>query len=201
MFKRLLGRNRPKTITIVSGLPRSGTSLMMSMLVAGGLQPLQDGVRTADDDNPKGYFELEQVKQLDKGDASWLPDAVGKVVKIISALLLYLPVTGYQYKIIFMRRDLDEVVASQAKMLLNRQEESTVSAEEIKQLYRKHLKQVFVWVARVDSAEMLEVDYGQLVKEPQLVIPSINQFCGGSLDQSAMATVVDPTLHRNRATE
>ena len=199
MFKRLFSRNRPKTITIVSGLPRSGTSLMMSMLVAGGLEPVQDGIRTADDDNPKGYYEFERVKQLDKGDTAWLPDAVGKVIKIISALLLHLPTDGYKYKIIFMRRDLDEVLASQAKMLVNRQEESTVDNEELKQLYRKHLKQVFAWVARVDSAEMLEIDYGQLVSDPTSLIPKINQFCGGTLDTDAMITVVDPSLHRNRA--
>ena len=92
-------------LTIVSGLPRSGTSMMMSALVAGGLQALTDNIRTADEDNPKGYFELEKVKELDR-DNSWLEDAGGKVVKIISALLKRLP-DQYHYKIIFMRRNMD----------------------------------------------------------------------------------------------
>ena len=110
MFKRLFGRKH-KPITIVSGLPRSGTSMMMKMLEAGGIPIVQDGIRTANTDNPKGYYEFERVKQLPKGDTAWLADSHGKAVKIISALLKHLP-SDYEYKVLFMRRDLDEVTAS-----------------------------------------------------------------------------------------
>ena len=114
MFK-LFGRKKEQPfVTVVSGLPRSGTSMMMKMLEAGGIDPIQDGIRTPDSDNPKGYYEYERVKQLDKGDTAWVADAQGKSVKVISALLRYLP-ADYEYRILFMRRDLDEILASQAK--------------------------------------------------------------------------------------
>src|SRR5262245_12295550 len=105
-------------ITIVSGLPRSGTSMMMSMLEAGGLGALTDGIRAADEDNPKGYYEFERVKKI-KQDTAWLADAKGRVVKMISQLLLDLP-AAYQYRIIFMRRNIDEILASQKQMMVRR---------------------------------------------------------------------------------
>ena len=105
-----------KTVIIVSGLPRSGTSMMMKMLEAGGLKILTDNLREADANNPKGYYEFERVKQMKDGNLAWLPDAVGKVVKIVTGLIIYLP-SDYKYKIIFMKRDLNEVLSSQKKML------------------------------------------------------------------------------------
>ena len=107
-------------IIIVSGLPRCGTSLMMQMLVQGGFEAVTDHIRAADTDNPRGYYELEKVKKL-KEDASWLPETRGKVVKMVSQLLFDLP-AGERYRVIFMQRDLDEMLASQEKMLerLNR---------------------------------------------------------------------------------
>src|SRR6185369_5935200 len=107
-------------VIIVSGLPRSGTSMMMSMLVAGGIKAMTDSIRTADEDNPKGYFELEKVKELEK-DHLWLSDAAGKAIKIISALLKHLP-REYPYKTIFMRREMKEILASQRQMLIRRGE-------------------------------------------------------------------------------
>ena len=198
MFKRLFKRKSAAPIVVVSGLPRSGTSMMMKMLEAGGIPPLQDGERTADGDNPRGYYEFERVKQLDKGDTAWLPDAVGKVVKVISALLVHLP-EGYQYKVLFMRRDIDEVLASQSKMLVNRDEEKGVSDDDMKVLYRKHLKQVFSWTARQEHVSVLDLDYRELVTDPLAQIPKINAFLGGGLDVKAMASVVEPTLYRNRS--
>src|SRR5262245_34269287 len=126
VFQKLFKNNPPspalpKPIIIVSGLPRSGTSMMMKILEAGGLPVLTDALRTADDDNPKGYYEYERVKQLDKGDQAWLAEAEGKVVKVISALLTQLPAT-HQYRVIFMQRKLAEVLASQRKMLIHRGE-------------------------------------------------------------------------------
>lgn len=200
MLRRLFQRNKPAThITVVSGLPRSGTSMMMKMLEAGGIAPIQDGIRTADSDNPRGYYEYERVKQLDKGDIGWLPEAMGKSVKVISALLTHLP-DEYEYKVLFMRRNLDEVLASQAKMLVNREEEKKVDDVALKELYRKHLLQVFKWTARKPNVVVLDVDYGDMIANPQVWVPKVNTFLGGQLDTVAMATVVDPQLHRNRAT-
>ena len=198
MFKKLFRRKNTQPIIVVSGLPRSGTSMMMKMLDAGGIAPVQDGIRRADDDNPKGYYEFERVKQLDKGDTAWLADAGGKAVKIISALLLHLPST-YQYKVLFMRRNISEVLASQAKMLVNREQEQAVDDAKMAELYRKHLKQVFAWVARQENITILDVDYGQMVNDPLAQIPKINAFLGGHLDTVAMQSTVDPTLYRNKA--
>ena len=129
-------------VTIVSGLPRSGTSMMMKMLEAGGLPPLTDNLRTADEDNPKGYYEFERVKQLPKGDVAWLPDAQGKVVKVIAALLPSLP-GGYHYRVIFMQRAMPEVLASQRQMLIRRGEDpNKIPDDVIAKLFEKHLKQV-----------------------------------------------------------
>src|ERR1043165_1737839 len=114
--------NKRKPITVVSGLPRSGTSMMMKMLEAGGMSLLVDNLRTADDDNPAGYYEFEPVKKLSQGDFDWLEEAQGKAVKVIAALLADLP-SAYTYQIIFMRRDMFEILASQNKMLLNRGED------------------------------------------------------------------------------
>lgn len=200
MFKKIFGRKKEKPfVTVVSGLPRSGTSMMMKMLEAGGIDPIQDGIRTADSDNPKGYYEFERVKQLDKGDTAWVADAQGKSVKVISALLRYLP-SDYEYRILFMRRDLDEILASQAKMLDNRQKESGVSDDELKSLYRKHLQQVYGWVNQQPNVTLLDVNYNELLTNVMGQLPQIIQFLGDTLDIEAMATVVDPDLYRNRAT-
>ena len=110
--------NKPVPITVVSGLPRSGTSMMMKMLEAGGVPLIIDNLRTSDEDNPAGYYEFEPVKKLGKGDSGWLADAQGKAVKVIAALLVHLP-AAYTYQIIFMHREMSEILASQRKMLLN----------------------------------------------------------------------------------
>jgi len=108
-FKRLKKTKQP--IIVVSGLPRSGTSMMMRMLEAAGIQPLTDHIRTADSDNLKGYYEFERVKKLKEGDVAWLSDAQGKAVKIIAALLIELP-SNYEYHVLFMRRKMEEILAS-----------------------------------------------------------------------------------------
>src|SRR5262249_33021607 len=140
-FWRRLRRGAP--IVVVSGLPRSGTSMAMKMLDAGGVPTLTDGIRAADDSNPKGYFELERVKELDKnGDSAWLAGARGKAVKIISFLLTYVP-ESYDYQVIFMDRDIDEVLASQNKMLAARGEAAgTAPDAQIRQAYQGHLTKV-----------------------------------------------------------
>jgi hypothetical protein len=185
-------------VIIVSGLPRSGTSMMMSMLVAGGIEPLTDSIRTADDDNPRGYFELEKVKELAK-DNLWLREAGGKAVKIISALLKHLP-GDYQYKIVFMRREMKEILASQRQMLIRRGEPTnTVSDERMSAMFHKHLVEVESWLAKQPNMDVVYVHYNQVLEDPSHWIAAINDFLGGKLDSPAMATVVDKALHRQRA--
>jgi LPS sulfotransferase NodH len=187
-----------QVVTIVSGLPRSGTSMMMKMLEAGGLPPMTDNIRTADEDNPKGYYEFERVKQLPKGDVAWLPDAQGKVVKVIAALLPHLP-GGYQYRVIFMQREMSEVLASQRQMLIRRGEDpDKIPDDVIAKLFEKHLKQVNEWVSQQPNVERLDVNYNEMLKNPQPFIEQIAAFLGGQLDTAKMATVVDPSLHRQR---
>ncbi len=193
--------NQPlsQVVTIVSGLPRSGTSMMMKMLVAGGLLPVTDNIRTADEDNPKGYYEFERVKQLPKGDVAWLPDAQGKVVKVIAALLPYLP-GGYEYRVIFMQRAMPEVLASQRQMLIRRGEDpDKIPDDVIAKLFEKHLKQVNDWVSQQPNVHRLDVNYNEMLKNPAPFIAQINAFLDNQLDAAQMATVVDPSLHRQRA--
>ena len=188
------------TVALVSGLPRSGTSMMMSMLQAGGMELVVDGERTADEDNPKGYFELERIKKV-KSDASWLREANGKVIKAISQLLLDLPTDGLiHYKIIFMRRNIDEVLASQKKMLIRRGTyKPEISDEEMKRMFLLHLEQVTDFLQKHDAMDTLFVNYNRLVTNPEDRIDSINRFLGGTLDTAAMSAVVDKQLYRNRA--
>ncbi len=200
-LKRLFGKEEAKKrepVVVVSGLPRSGTSMMMRMLDQGGIPPITDEIREADVDNPKGYYEFERVKQLDKGDHGWLPDAEGKAVKVISALLKHLP-AGHEYKVIFMRRDVQEVLASQKKMLINRGEDTDrVSDEELEELYKKHLGQVMGWLTSQPNVALLNVSYNNLLANPRAELVAVNQFLGGGLEIESMASVADPTLYRNR---
>lgn len=185
-------------VTVVSGLPRSGTSMMMKMLEAGGIDPLTDEIREADIDNPKGYYEFERVKKLDKGDTAWVPEARGKAVKVISALLRHLP-DDERYRVIFMRRALDEVLASQRKMLERRDElDEDATDEELKELFLKHIDHVHAWSDPRDHIELLEVSYNDLIEEPEAGAKEIGRFLGGGLDTQAMAEVIDPDLYRNR---
>lgn len=202
---KLLGKkdNPPKPdtapVVIVSGLPRSGTSMMMKMLEAGGLQVFVDNLRTPDDDNPEGYYEYERVKQLDKGDTAWVQDARGQVVKVISALLEYLPPEN-EYRVIFMHRSLDEILASQQKMLKRREETGgAVSDEELADLFRKHLAKVSAWLREQPNFAALDVNYNEMLADPTPQTQAINQFLDQPLDESKMTAVVNPNLYRNRA--
>jgi hypothetical protein len=172
--------------------------MMMKMLEAGGLPPLTDAIRTADADNPKGYYEFERVKKLDKGDTAWLAEATGKSVKVISALLKHLPAT-YQYRVIFIRRDIAEVLASQRKMLLNRGEDADKMDDAMMgDLFAKHLQQTSEWLATQPNLQTLYLQYNDIIADPEQAARQINSFLGGNLDVTAMATAVDPTLYRNR---
>lgn len=185
-------------VVIVSGLPRSGTSLMMQMLAAGGLAPLTDNERSADDDNPKGYLEFERVKQLKEGDINWVNHAQGKAVKVISALLEHLP-RNQRYKVIFMRRELEEVLASQKQMLLRRNETpGAVNDEAMAQTYKRHLAQVDAWLAAQDHIDTLYVRYDRLLADPIDETARIVAFLELPLDANAMQAVPDQCLYRQR---
>ncbi|MFQ5743368.1 MAG: sulfotransferase family protein [Acidobacteriota bacterium] len=185
-------------IIIVSGLPRSGTSMMMKMLEAAGLPIMTDHQRAADDDNPEGYFEEERVKDLGKQtDKSWLRQARGKVLKVISHLLEELPDDNF-YRVILMRRDLDEVLASQQKMLEHRGKENPIADKKAKDHYLRHLVQVRFMVRAKPNFELLEADYRRALKEPAAFAAEIGGFLGRRLDTAAMAAIVDQQLYRNR---
>ena len=196
LFKKLFSTRQ--VVTVVSGLPRSGTSMMMKMLEAGGIPPLTDKIRTADDDNPKGYYEFERVKQMDKGDTAWMADAQGKTVKVISQLLKHMP-PEYEYKVIFMRRNMSEILASQKKMLINRGEDpDTAPDEEISALFEKHLNSVMDWMAARPNVSVIYIHYSDMLANPVPQVAQINEFLGGTMNTQAMAEVVDPNLYRNR---
>ena len=192
---------KPKTtsfITVVSGLPRSGTSMLMKMLEAGGLPPLTDNLRTADDDNPKGYYEFERVKKMPDGDLSWVEEAPGKAVKVISALLEHLP-PGYSYRVLFMQRKMEEILASQHKMLVRSGKPTDkVSDEHLAEMYAKHLAKVKTWVNEQSNFSVLYLDYNGILADPQTQSSKINHFLDDSLDSQKMAGIVDPDLYRQR---
>jgi hypothetical protein len=184
-------------ITIVSGLPRSGTSLMMQMLAAGGMAALSDGERKADTDNPRGYLEWERIKQLPKVPGL-IAEAEGKVVKVISQLLLSLP-EGHEYKVVFMQRPMPEVLKSQEEMLKRRgtlaQGGNTAAIE---QAFQRHLIDVNKWLATKANVKVLRLHYHRVLREPQVVAEEVAAFVGAPLDIKAMVAQVDGSLYRNR---
>ena len=184
-------------IIIVSGLPRSGTSMMMSMLQAGGVELLDDGRRAPDESNPKGYFELERVKNLAR-DSQWLARARGKAVKLISSLLHHLPST-FSYRVIFMRRKLDEILASQKEMLTRRGVvEPNVSDARLRSLCIQHLNDVMEWLSEQSNLHTLYVRYDDTVADPMKSAGAISRFLEADLDTAAMASILDPSLYRQK---
>ena len=184
-------------VTVVTGLPRSGTSMMMRMLEAGGLPVLTDRVRTADEDNPDGYYEYERVKQIEE-DQAWLDHAQGRSVKMVSALLEYLP-PAYHYSVVFMRREMGEILASQRKMLDHLGElHGQVDDATMARLFAQHLAKITAWLERQPNVDVLYVSYNDVLADPRTQAERLNHFLGGRLDVAAMVEVVDPELYRNR---
>ena len=185
-------------ITIVSGLPRSGTSLMMQMLAAGGMPILSDSERQAEVDNPRGYLEWERIKQLPK-DPACIAEAEGKVVKVISRLLLSLP-EGHEYRVIFMQRPLPEVLASQEVMLRNRgtakpgTDNSVIAAA-----FERHLLEVHAWLDHKDYVKTLRVPYHEALRDAEGIGQKLSDFLEIGLNLEALARQVDATLYRNRS--
>lgn len=186
-------------VVIVSGLPRSGTSMMMRMLDAAGLEIVTDHERSADEDNPKGYYEYERVKELDKGgDRSWMLEHRGKVVKIISFLLKDLPPDCF-YKVIFMRRDLDEVLASQNKMLERRGDDGGGTDDaKMKRLYIGHLAKIDGWMSEQPNFETIDIHYSDVIARASEAATRLERFLELRGKAPAMAQAVDASLYRNR---
>ena len=198
--KIVTGLKYGRPVVVVSGLPRSGTSMAMKMLEAGGMELVVDNIRTADEDNPKGYYEDERVKDLaDMENKEWLRGARGKVIKVVSSLLNYLPASN-AYKVVFMRRNLHEVLASQAKMLSRRGEDSQTDDQDLLAMYESHLEKVQFQLRFRPNFEALYLDYADVVARPEREARRIADFVGGGLDPERMSAAVDDSLYRNRHT-
>ncbi len=171
--------------------------MMMRMIDQGGIEAITDRVRAADDDNPQGYYEFEPVKRT-KDDPSWLPSAVGKSVKMIYLLLYDLP-DDYHFRVVFMRRNLDEVIDSQNIMLERRgKSQGGLSTDQLRDNFRNQLDKVYAWLAERPNFDMKYVDYNEVLKNPEPIAQAVNEFLGGSLNTQAMIEVVKPDLYRNR---
>ncbi len=185
-------------VTIVSGLPRSGTSLMMQMLAAGGIPPLTDLHRAADESNPRGYFEYEAVRRL-RTDHSWLETARGHAVKVIHLLLKELPLDrALEYRVIMMRRPLGEVLSSQRAML-ERQGKQAANEVLLAKAFPAQMDEARRWLAAQPVFKVLEIQHPALFENPQPTLATLNEFLGGRLSVSAMAAMIDPALYRQRA--
>ena len=192
-----LSEKKADDIIIVSGLPRCGTSMMMQMLEAGGNLPMTDHIRKADEDNPKGYYEFEKVKKI-KEDASWLESCYGKAFKMVSALLYYLP-NDKRYKVIFMKREMAEMLASQNKMLQRKgQNSDTISDEEMSKKLHKHLRKVEEWLANQNNIDVIYINYNDVINNSYENAQLVNQFVNGRLDVEKMAGSVKTSLYRQR---
>ena len=184
-------------ITIVSGLPRSGTSMMMQMLVGGGLEPFTDDKRKADSDNPRGYIEHEKATRI-AADHSWIPEVRGGVFKLVAQLLVHLP-KGERYKVVFMDRDLREIVKSQ-KVMLDRlgREGGRLTDSRMMQTLDAQLSAVERMLSRRDEIQVLFVDYDDVLSDPGREAGRIAEFVGGDLDAEAMSEAVDGSLRRQQ---
>jgi len=191
-------KNEGNSIIIVSGLPRSGTSMMMKMLAAGTIEVFTDNLRVADEDNPQGYFEFERVKNLKDGDFEWLPQAKGKAVKVISALLELLP-PQFNYHVVFMQRRMSEILDSQRRMLAHRGEPGgSVGDKTMAELYEKHLDTVRRWLSLQPNFRVLELEYNRLLADPTKDLVGLSQFLGRRVDLEQMRAVIDTSLYRQR---
>jgi len=185
-------------ITVVSGIPRSGTSLMMQMMAAGGMPVLTDGQRSADANNPRGYFELESVKSLSRNQ-DVMAQADGKVVKVISSLLPSLP-RQFEYRVIFMCRPLEEVISSQNRMLerLGKEVPPTPTASVVA-AFEEHLKKIRSWLSQQSNLAVLYVEYAAVLETPEEQTRRICSFLGRDLDAAAMIRQIEHSLHREKS--
>ena len=188
-----------ESLVVVTGLPRAGTSMLMQMLASGGIPVLTDDVRIADEDNPRGYYEFEPVKKL-MSDSRWLRDAKGKAVKIVAPLVPSIP-RGIPLRLIVIERDLDEILASQEKMIERRGEKISGTVERRERLkaeYRRTLRRVAKWIGNRADASVLALERSAILQDATGASERIREFLEGGVNVSAMAAAVDPSLHRNR---
>jgi hypothetical protein len=184
-------------ITIVSGLPRSGTSLLMQMLAAGGMPVLTDAQRAADEHNPRGYFELEAVKNT-RNDLSWLMQAEGKAVKVVHLLVPHLPVDR-EYRVLLMQRELTEIIASQRAMLKQQgRPGANLPDSKLAEIFEKQLAGVRQWLSRNPNFRVLPLQHREVIETPLTVAQQIGAFLSDDLDVQRMAAAVDPNLYRQR---
>ena len=179
-------------ILIITGLPRSGTSLMMQIIAKTEIPVLTDGNREKDINNPEGYYELDAVKGI-VANNKFLQDAVGKAVKIVAPLPIYLDLK-YSYKVIFMRRDMDEILRSQEKMLLKDQ---SGEREKFRTIYELHLKKTYKFF-KENEIDYIDVNYNELVNDPEPVLKKLGEFCGINTNLEDLGKVVKPELYRNK---
>lgn len=191
--QKILDKSMQQPIYVVSGLPRSGTSMMMQMLEAGGIEPFTDRLRSADDNNPKGYYEYEKTKALAK-DSSWIPETEGKAVKVIAQLLHHLP-SDHKYKVIFMRRDMTEIVKSQQKMLGKK---TDILPLALIQAFEKELEKIKVWEEKEPEVEVLYVNYADVINDTEKMVQKICQFIDLELNAQKMIEAVNPVLYRTK---
>ncbi|MHB2154977.1 sulfotransferase domain-containing protein [Calditrichota bacterium GD2] len=183
-------------IIVVSGLPRSGTSLMMQILQAAGVPLLVDNVRQSDVNNPRGYFEYQAVKNL-KNDNQWLKYAKGKAVKIISHLLYHLP-AEFQYKVIFMNRNLDEIIASQNRMLKNVGKVSEIDDDTLKRHYAAHLFDISRWLTHQKNVQVRQINFHHLFEKPQTELAILSDFLNIAFNTEQIQQVIQPELYRTK---
>ena len=196
-----LSKQTVEPITVVSGLPRSGTSMMMQILEAGGLKPVTDNIRLADTSNSKGYYEHEAVKALSKGNSECLKNAQGKAIKVISSLLKHLP-SDHHYKIIFMQRNIDDVLNSQGKMLLSLNKSSnSEDNKKLKKLYLQHLNNISEWLSQQNHIEVLYVNYANVLSESNNHVNQIAEFMKIKKSINAMIACIDKRMNHNNHTE
>ena len=191
------GGLNPSFITIVSGLPRSGTSLMMRMLSAGGVPALCDEQRTPDADNPNGYYEFEDVKSIENY-STWIDRAPGHAVKMVYSLLKHLP-TDHEYRIVFMRRHVDEILQSQKQMLERNGISPEIPDAQMKALFDRELRQFYAWLPSQIHLKLVNISYNELLSRPDSTIAQINRHLDHSLDTEGMIRMIDPGLYRHRA--
>ena len=159
---------------------------------------MTDGLRKSDEDNPKGYYEVELVKSLKKqADKSWIDGAEGKVIKVVSSLLKDLP-SKHQYDVVFMNRSIDEVIASQNKMIERRGDTPSTDDQQMQELYQLHLSSIKSWLAKQQNFRVLEVSYNEIVQSPAGQAQRVRDFLGRPLSVDKMSEAVDEQLYRNR---
>jgi len=193
-IKKFIMEKIKGTIYVVSGLPRSGTSMMMQALKNGGLEILTDNLRKEDENNPKGYLEFEKTKKLAQ-DNSWINEANDKVIKVIAQLLQFLP-DSFNYKIIFMEREMTEVLKSQQKMLGR---DTSIYPTAIAETFSKQLETTKNWIKGQPNMEIMYVNYKEMIENPEQTAESISSFLDVDLDIQKMAESVDNKLYRNKS--